>query len=183
MRKTIGTVLFVLAFIAVVAGCKKIIEAVFPGFDVDLPAVSITLPAIPFAPPNEIQVATFSQHFNLDSIIRANTKGVFSARDVTSIKINQIKFSIANADQQNNIQNFESVRFTLASSTNSQAAEIAAVNFPDVYAENYLYTPTNPAELVSYFQGNEVVYSVFGKLRKMTTKPLSLTMVMTMRVK
>jgi hypothetical protein len=183
MRKRIGIILSVLAFVTVVAGCKKIIEAVFPGFDVDLPAVSFTLPAIPFAPPNEIQVATFRQHFNLDSIIRANTKGVFSVKDITSVKINQIKFAIANPDQQNNIQNFESVRFTLASNTNSQAAEMAAVTFPDVYAETYLYTATNAPELVSYFQGNEVVFSVYGKLRKITTKPLTLSMVMTMRVK
>jgi hypothetical protein len=183
MKKTVSAILLFVLVFAGLTGCKKVLQSIFPGLNIDSPAITFTIPAIPFAPPAEVPVGTFSQHFNLDSIIKVNTNNAFSIQDVTSVKVTQVKFSLSNADQQNNLANFESVRFTMLSSANTQAAEIAAVNFPDVYAESYTYTATNAPELITYLKGNELVYNVYGKLRRITTKPLTLTMILTMKVK
>lgn len=182
MKKIIGSVLLVVLIAAGVAGCKKIIKAVFPGLDVDAPTITFTLPAIPFAPPNELHIATFKQHFNLDSVVKAQTNGAFGATDVASVQVKQITFNLSNADAQNNLANFESARFTFSSSSTSSVAEVANIQFPDTFADSYTYTSTNAPELISYLSGNELTYDVYGKLRRITTKPLTLTVKVTLRV-
>jgi len=182
MTKT-RVVVFILLLAAAITGCKKLIEAIFPGLQVDLPAITVTIPPVPVAPPNEIQLGTFTQHFNLDSVIRANTNGVFSVNDISSVKITRTKFAIANADQQNNISNFETARVLFGSAVTGESAEIANINFPDVYADSYLYTAANAPELVSYFKTNELAYTVSGKLRRITTKPITLSVVVTVSIK
>src|SRR4051812_44933566 len=108
MKKIIGSVLLVMIIAAGVVGCKKIITAIFPGMDVDVPAITVTIPAIPFTLPGEFSLGSFKQRFNLDSVVKANTGGAFGAADVSSVKVKQIAFTVANADQQNNLSNFES---------------------------------------------------------------------------
>lgn len=166
-----------------VTGCKKIINAIFPSFDVDAPTITVSLPAIPFAPPSELHIATIKQSFNLDSAVKAKTGGTFGASDVTSVQVKQIVFNISNADELNNLSNFESARFTLSSSSTTQVAEIANITFPNTYADSYTYTTTNPPEIISYLKGNELTYDVYGKLRRVTTKPMTLTVKVTLRVK
>src|SRR4051794_3108972 len=184
MKKSIAFgVLTLFLVLTAFTGCKKLIQSVFPGLEVDLPAITLTAPAIPYAPPTEVQLATLTQHFNLDSLIRANTNGVFGIRDISSVKVTRMKFTIANADQQNNISNFETARLLFGSAVTGESAEIAAINFPDVYADNYLYTAANAPELVSYFQTNELKYTMSGKLRRITTKPVTLSMVLTVNIK
>ena len=180
--KKIIPVFLLLGLLVVVVSCKKIIKALFPGFDIELSTITLTLPAIPFAPPSEVHIATFNQHFNLDSIVKAQTGGKFGTADVGSIKVKEIIFTLSNPDQQNNLANFESARFTLSSSSNSQPAEIAAIHFPDQYAETYTFTadPSTP-DLISYLQGTELTYDVYGKLRRITTKPLTITLKVTVR--
>jgi hypothetical protein len=183
MKKTICVVFILAVMVAAICGCKKLIQSVFPGLNVDLPAVTVTVPVIPYAPPNEIQLGTLTQHFNLDSVIRANTNGLFSVKDISSVKITKTRFTIANADQQNNISNFETARLLFGSTVTGESAEIAAIDFPDMYADNYLYTAANAPELVSYFRTNELMYTMSGKLRRITTKPVVLSMAVTMTIK
>ncbi|MCW3111570.1 MAG: hypothetical protein JWQ09_6076 [Segetibacter sp.] len=183
MKKIIGSVLLVMVIAAGVVGCKKIIKAIFPGLDVDAPTITVSLPAIPFVPPSEAHIATFKQHFNLDSIVKAQTNGAFGATDVASVQVKQIAFNLLNADPQNNLANFESVRFTFSSTSTTSVAEVASIKFPDTFADSYTYTSTNPPELISYLSGNELTYDVYGKLRRITTKPLTLTVKVTLRVR
>ena len=93
--------------------CKKLVAAVFGGTDVNAPEVQVTIPTVFIVPPNEMSLGTYSFHFNLDSIVRANTGGIFGANVVNSIKVKQVVVNITNADQVNNLANFESARVTL----------------------------------------------------------------------
>ena len=165
MKKIV--ILFIVTFIffAALPSCKKLIKAVFGGTDVNVPAFQVSIPAIPIVLSNEISVGSYSFYFNLDSSVRANSAGVFGASDVNSIKVKQVNISITNADQQNNLANFESARVTLQSNTNNNPAELLAIAFPDSTASTYIYIPTNSPELLSYLKGSTVANILGGIAR------------------
>jgi hypothetical protein len=182
MRKIVFCGLVILVLAAGLWGCKKIIRGLFQGIDADVPPFSITFPPIPFAPPDEVAFGTFTQQFNLDSAVRANTNNVYGANDVSSVKVKKIVFSLANADSLNNISNFESARFTFASNAKPDPVTIASITFPETDTSAYTYTPTNSPELKPYLVGSELYYNTFGKVRSVTTKPLTLALRVTLRV-
>jgi len=181
MKKLLVPV-FIVMIVAGCYSCKKIVKKIFQGIDADVPVVSVTLPTIPVVIPNEVPFPPIIQHFNLDSSVKANTGGAFGADDVSSIKIKQIAFDLTNADSLNNISNFESVRVTFLSNTNTNPLTVASITFPDTYASTYTYTPDNSPELKPYLNGSELIYNVYGKIRKITTKPLGLNIKVTLRV-
>lgn len=188
MKKINGLALLILAVAVTVTGCKKLISSIFPGIDVDAPAITVQIPAtLPFpgapVPTDEVPVGTFSQSFNFDSTIKAKTSGNFSAADVTSVQLKQIAFNLNNADQQNNLANFKSVRFTLSSNTNSSVADLGTINFPDSTASSYTYIPVNTPDLRPYLNGSQLTYSVYGRLRRYTTVPMQMTVIVTLKAK
>ena len=182
MRKIVVSVLTVAIVVAGLAGCKKIVRSLFQGIDADVPTFTVPLPPIPVVPPGEVALPSFTQHFNLDSTIRANTNNVYGAEDVSSVKVKQIVFNLTNADTLNNISNFESARVTLSSNAKTDTVTIASVTFPDTYATTYTYTPVNSPELKPYLVGSILYYNAYGRLRKITTKPLTLELKVTLRV-
>lgn len=171
-----------LLFVAGSFSCKKVVKSVFPGVDADVPSVTITVPAIPFVFPTEASLGQYAASFNLDSIVRVNTGNVFGASDITSVKVKSITLTITNPDPLNNLQNFEYARLQLTSNTNSTPANITTINFPDVYASTITDVPTSSPELISYLGGNQIYYNVFGKLRKVTTKTLTMTVSVKVRI-
>ncbi|HEX8357042.1 MAG TPA: hypothetical protein VF610_06515 [Segetibacter sp.] len=189
MKKLIAPLVLVMV-IAVSSGCKKIITNAFNGFDQDVPQIVLTIPAtqppIPGfpVPPNEVPVGSFKQSFNLDSTIKAKTGGAFGVGDVSSVKLKKMVFTLSNADAANNLANFESARLTFSSNTNATAVPLASFSFPDTYADSQIFTAdANTPELIGYLNGSELTYNVFGKLRRYTTKPLGLAVVVTLTVK
>ncbi|GEO08582.1 hypothetical protein [Segetibacter aerophilus] len=192
MKKVAGSVLLLVLIISAITSCKKIINSVFPGVDVDVPEVVFTVPAPPPLPPgfpvptSEQAIGSLSQSFNLDSAVKAKTNGQFGAGDVTSVKIKQIIFNMSNADELNNFSNFESARFTFASnaSQNTPEIEVASLTFPQTNTSVVTYTaPDNAPELRPYLNGTKLTYNVYGKLRRYTTKAISISVKVTMKVK
>lgn len=179
--------LFISAAIVIVVAagsfsCKKIIRSIFQGVDADVPAFTVTVPALPYVFPNEVPFGTFSQNFNLDSAVKANTGGVYGANDISSVKVKRINFNLSNSDDLNNISNFESARLLFSSNTKSDTVTIASIVFPDTPSASYTYTPTNSPELKPYLTGSVLTYTAYGKLRKITTKSLGMTVLVTLRV-
>lgn len=192
MKKLSVSVLLVIVIVAVITSCKKIINSVFSGVDVEVPEVVFTVPAPPPLPPgfpvptSEQSIGSLSQSFNLDSAVKAKTNGQFGAGDVTSVKVKQIIFNMSNADEQNNFSNFESARFTFASnaSQNTPEIEVASLTFPQTNTPTVTYTaPENAPELRPYLNGSKLTYNVYGKLRRYTTKALSISVKVTMKVR
>lgn len=181
MRKIFAAVIFMTVIIAAFSGCKKIIREIFQGIDADVPQFSVTLPVIPFVPPGEAAFP-ISQHFNLDSTVRAQTGGVYGAGDVSSVKVKQMIFALSNADTLNNLSNFESVRITISSDTKTDTVSVASITFPDTYASTVTYTPVNSPNLKPYLNGSVLNYVVYGKLRRITTKQLNVVINVTLRV-
>lgn len=163
------------------SSCKKVIASVFGGTDVTVPQFQITIPPIYFVPPSEVSMGSYSFYLNMDSAVRANTAGVFGADAVNSIKIKQITLKIVNPDANDNLANFDSARVTLQSTSNNNPVQLFNIGFPNTYADTYNYTTTNSPELVSYVKGDTLTYNVFGKMRTVTSKPLGLTVDVTLR--
>lgn len=175
MRKIFVGIFAALIIFTACSSCKKIAKA-FGGSDIAAPQYQVTIPIVPFVLPTEISLGSYSFSFNLDSVVRANTSGAFGAKDVNSIKIKQVSINILNADQLNNLANFSSARVTLYSNANNTPVELFAINFADTYAASYNYTTTNSPELLSYLKGSVLTYTLYGKMRRVTTKPLSMTL-------
>jgi hypothetical protein len=175
-----------IAFLIVLAGvsCKKIIDEIFKGIDVKAPEVSFVLPAIPslLFCPGECGGIPTTTPFNLDSTIKANTAGVFGADDVKSIKIKEVQITIPNGDANNNLSNFQSARVTLSSDNNTTPVDILNLSFEDVPVTSKTITVSNGVELLPYLKGNELTYSMYGRLRKPTSKELTFVTVVTLRV-
>ncbi len=181
MRKVFISIFASTILLTGFSSCKKIVAAIFGGTDVNVPEVQVTIPTVFAVSSNEISLGSFSFSFNLDSIVRANTSGVFGVNAVNSIKVKQVKITINNADQLNNFANFQSARVTLQSNTNNTPAELFSVTFADVFASTYTYTPTNNPELLSYLKGSDISYTIYGKMRRTTNKPLTMVVAVTLR--
>lgn len=172
MKRQILILLSIATFITVAVSCKKIASSIFGGFDTTVD-FQLSIPAVPFVSPFEVPLGQFQYTFNLDSIVKAKTGGNFGAEDVSSIKVKEFNINISDADPQNNLANFQSVRVTIHSNTNNTPAELFAVTFPDTYASSFK-TAGNNNELLSYLKGSNITYSMFGRNRRTTSKPLSI---------
>ena len=195
MKKTFLAILIASLALVTISSCKKTVKALFPGATTDLPEVMNTLPTLdslrlaPY-PVTELPLHTafplpqITQHFNLDSIVKANTGNNFGAGDITSVKLNQIKLKIlTGADANNNISNFESAAFSFSSSSNSTPTTVTNVSFADVYATEKTIPGDNSLELRPYLSGTELYYNVSASLRRHTTHPIKISIIATVTMK
>ncbi|RYF89837.1 MAG: hypothetical protein EOO03_05065 [Chitinophagaceae bacterium] len=180
MKKLLLPPLSLVAMLASVS-CKKIITAVFDGADISIPPVEMTLPIVLAVSPAEQNLGSYTQSINLDSAIRAKTSGIFGINAVSTIKLKEVNLSLANGEALNNLSNFETARVTIMGSSNTSSAELFSVNFPDQNLFNYTFAPGNELELLPFLRGNTITYTVLGKNRRITTKPLALQLRVTLR--
>lgn len=172
-------------FLLVISGftsCKKIIDKLFTGIDVKVPDVVLAVPVVPIVLPVEMSLGTVTMKFNLDSLIRANTAGIFNVNDINSVKVKQYTITLPDGDQNNNLSNFQSARVSLSSNSNNEKIDVATVDLPDVASNTITFTPANTPELISYLKGSELYFTVYGRARKTTSKPLTLVASATVRV-
>ena len=162
--------------------CKKTILSLFPGFDVKVPDMQVTLPPIPIVPAEEVQIGSITSHFNLDSTIRANTGNVFNISHVTSMKVSKMVATLSNGNVLNNLSNFESGRFLIYSNANTTPGPLATFSFPTTETYTFTGNTDNAPDIVSYYTGTEITYQLYGKLRRPTTQQLNLTVSTTIRV-
>src|SRR5690606_23794380 len=93
-------------------------------------AITVTIPAVPIAG-NGFEV-THEVAMDLDAIIRENAPLV-SANNVREINLTGITIEVADADEDNNLQNLETIRVSVGADglEDKVIAEIA--DNPDVY--------------------------------------------------
>lgn len=182
MKKICATLGVASILLLTTTSCKKLVTALLPAFDVEVPAIQITIPPVPIVTANEIPLGSYTVQFNLDSIIRARTAGVFNINDVKSLKVKEIGLNVTNADNLNNLSNFQSARLSLFSNSNRSEVNIANITFPDNNASSLtVQTPDSP-DLLSYLNGTELTYNLAGKSRRPTFKSLNMVVAVTVRV-
>lgn len=156
--------------------CKKLIEAVFPGKDIDLETLKISIPPTPFADSsNEIALGSFATYINTDSIIRSETGGIFGINSIASVKVKEITIKAANADDLNNVSVFKSFRIAISSNAKTEPANIVNIAIPSTAADSYTTSVQDGPDITGYLKGTDITYQIYGSLRHATTKTLKLS--------
>ncbi len=172
MKKLLIPVAAIVLAVAGLSACKKIVSTIFKGTDITIPPTTVTVPAVLIVSPVEQSLGSFTQEINIDSIIRANTAGLFGVNAVSTIKIKQVTVNVLNADASNNLSSFETVRVNLSSNSNSNRVELFNVTIPEQATNTYSFTPSSTPELLPYLKGTTLSYAVSGNNRRTTSKPL-----------
>lgn len=162
--------------------CKEIKEKILPAFTVNIPDIKHSIPPIPFMQAKEVPVGALKARINMDSTIRANTAGTFGAGSVSFVRIKKITFLLANADDKNNLSNFESARMRIYSDNDTLATDIASIRFPPGYSDSLVIIPSNSPDISSYLRSTVLSYNIFWKNRKTTSKKLKLSIRVTLSV-
>jgi hypothetical protein len=167
-----------------ISSCKKV-KAIFPGADITAPTITVVIPPVPAAAVGfgEIPLGNYEQRLNIDSAIRANTGGAFGIGSVTSVKIKEYTVGVSNADDANNLSNFESGRVLLTSNSQSTPVEIMSFTLPTTNTSTITQTPTNAPELLQYIKGGQLTYQIFGRARRATTKSLNMSVSVILKVR
>ena len=121
---------------------------------------------------------TVSETVDIDSLLKAESAGAGSYSLVKTINLRTVTLTLTDADAANNFANFQSVNAVFSSSANggsNGAYRVAEIdNNPDVFSATL-----SPAiidadkNLKPYFDSKVTVsYTISGKLRRATTKPL-----------
>jgi hypothetical protein len=163
--------------------CDKIKDKFFPGFEIEPTDIQLNIPVI-VSTTAQSNVAAVSLHFNMDSIIKAETLNAFSIRNVDHISIQALKLTMLNADNENNFGNLENLSVSFHSNGNTNPVTVA--NAPVIADENtveLLPIPDVTANLRSYMNGDRLTYTLTGKARRVTTKPLSCTIHIRLKMK
>lgn len=195
MKKILLTLLVATMVLGVVTSCKKTVKAIFPEQTFDLPEVLDTLPKLDSIrvsgfPVTEVPLHTtftlprITQHFNMDSIVRANTGNNFGAGDITSVKVKEFRLKIVSGfDANNNLSNFETASFNFSSNSNATATKVATVNFDNVYSVEKVISGDGTPELRSYLNGTELYYDISASLRKHTDRIMRVSIIATLTMK
>jgi hypothetical protein len=160
--------------------CKQIRKQILPSINVNIPSINLSIPPLSFVPDKEIPVGALSTPINMDSTIKAKTRGTFGADAVSSVRVKKIVLKLLNGDRKNNFSNFESGRIRIYSDTSQ--VDIAAINFPATFTDSLTITPVSNPEISDYLRGKQIAYNLFWKNRKPTTKFLKLDVKVTLAV-
>ncbi|HWL00412.1 MAG TPA: hypothetical protein VNQ55_10710 [Parapedobacter sp.] len=174
MKTTQSVLVFILIFATgFLTSCKKIKETLKADFDYEAEAITVTMPAVPIAG-NGFEV-THEVAMDLDAIIRENAPLV-SANNVREINLTGITIEVADADEDNNLQNLETIRVSVGADglEDKVIAEIA--DNPDVYKTSLSLPATDGAvDLKPYIMKKKFDYTLNVKPRRGTTKSLTVT--------
>jgi hypothetical protein len=164
--------LFALAF----SSCNKI-AAAFPAIAWSGTDVTFTVAPVSDTSLNtSIGTGTFS--YDLDSLVKAQTKGAFSLSSISSFKFTSCVLTIQNPDPANNFQNFESAALSFSTNANTTPVTIGEVtNNPNTYAATLTLPVNSSVNVKNYLPSSGPMvanYSLKGKLRIPTTTTLTI---------
>jgi hypothetical protein len=181
MKKTIQTLALFGGLCAFgLTSCDKIKDDLFPAFEAQIGEVAVTIPITVMGAES---TASGTVPFNLDSTIKAYTENAFSISHLNSVKIKDLNVAIINGDNLNDVSNFETVTLKLASNTNTTPAVIVSAPIPNTPATDINIDAANSPDLKEYLVGDRLTYTLTGKARKATTKPLQARLSVTLTVK
>lgn len=179
MKNSLHGLLFALAGILAVA-CHSDTENLFPAFPVKIPAIILTVPPIKTVTRTEVPVGALRTRINMDSTIKAYTGGIFSADDVSTVRVKKMVITALNADTANNLSNFETARMRIYNDT--AAVDLATILFPENYSDSLVIIPANSPDISDYLRGRNLSYNLYWKNRKITNRFLKLQIKITLGV-
>jgi hypothetical protein len=174
--------LTIIAFSIGLQSCDKIKDKFFPGFEAEPSDIQLSIPVIT-STTAAMPIVSITTNFNMDSIIKAETLNAFSIKNVESITVQELSLMIADADTNNNLGNMESIAVSLHSDANANPTVIAnSPLVPNEYLSELTLSPIASNNLRPYMTGSQLTYTISGKARKVTTKPLTCMIHMRLRM-
>lgn len=168
-----GLVLILIIATGFLTSCKKIKENLKADFDYDAEPITVTIPAVPIA--GEGLEVTKEIAMDLDAIIRNNAPLV-SANNVREINLTGITIELAGADEDNNLQNLETIRVAVGADGVGEQVIAEVADNPDVYETSLALPITDgKVDLKPYIMKKKFDYTLYVKPRKGTTKSLTVT--------
>ncbi len=180
MKKFIPALSLFVLLTVFTTSCEKAKSLVFPKFEAAAGDVVLNLPVISNTT-TEASVGSVDLHFNLDSLIKAHTAGEFSVSHAKSVTVKNVVLEVLNGDAESNISNFETVKVSLSSNTNTTPVTLVSANLMDVNQPQVING--NGTELKEYLKDHMFTYNVAGKLRRPTRKSLQLQVSLILSVK
>lgn len=173
----------ILAVLATVGltSCNQVKDKLFSAFITPSADVNFTIDVITNTSTLG-DIGSMNTNLNLDSIIKAQTDNTFSLNSITSINIEECKLTILNPDATNNIANFEEVKVSLKTNTNSTPVQLCTGLNPDVYGDIWLLPVDKTVNLKDYLNGTQLTYIIGAKARRVTTKKLDCKMTIKFKV-
>lgn len=169
-----------LVSITVPPGCKKIVEKVFSGFDLPLNGIPTIIPRIPIS---YLPISVASTYkFNLDSIVKAESRGAFGGKDLKSVKVTHATLHLQNADSATNMTALLTVSIQLYSDTIRTPITLVQANVPDTATNTLNFDASNSPEILPYLQGSRITYIVSVLSRQSTMHSLLFLTDITLRI-
>jgi hypothetical protein len=115
--------------------------------------------------------------YNVDSIIKANTKNKLGLSNVENLQVIACTITIQNPDTADNFANFQASQVSFYTNSNSTPVTIGTVtNNPDMYAPALSVPLNNNPNLKNYISPvgpTTFTYSIGGKARRTTNIALN----------
>lgn len=165
----------VVAFCSCIAfsGCDKAASPIVKNFTVEGPQIVIEVPPST-ATGSYTSIGTASIVWNLDSIIKAQTRGAMGLKDIDEFKFHSCKLTILNAEADNNFDAFSDVRLYFSTTANSSQTLLGEVNNnPDSYADTLNIPINNTTNMKAYIPTSGLVtinFDLGGQMRKTRSK-------------
>jgi len=158
-----------LAGLMAFASCDKVKDAIKVTVGATSSDITFTIPVLEQT--GDATLGASQVRLNIDSIIKSKDSRV-GAKNIKSVTITRCTITMLDGDTANNFSALESCRVQLSSDVKPDVVTIAEItDNPD--AEAYtLEIPVTNTELTGYFNSTYFNYTVSGKARKTTSKPL-----------
>ena len=109
--------------------------------------------------------------------------GVFGVDILKQVNPEEITLSLLNADELNNLANFENLKVQVTTSNNSEPIVIASMANPNTYSESVNLTVDKTKQLLDLLKASSVHYQAIGKARRPTLKQLNAQLVVKLNFK
>ena len=162
--------------------CSKLASNLQYDLTMQTGSVDIKIPPISDTS-TSLAMGTITSAYSIDSFIKANTSNQLGASNISSAKMSSCTLTILNPTAANNFANFQNGTVSFYTNTNTTPFTAATItNNPDTYAESLSSTVDATTDLKSYLNGNQLTYSLNGKMRRQATDTITCRVQITMNV-
>jgi hypothetical protein len=163
------------------SSCDEIIKELLRPFDAPISEFQISIPVVTNTT-SEITLGASQVSFNLDSAIRATSGGNVSINAINSVTVKKIDLNLTNANQLNNLGNFESLKINFSSNSITTPVTIANATVNGEYDSKTIDVTNSPDLKSSLSNGSQMTFTLLGKARSITTQPLTARVNVTLRI-
>ena len=169
---TIAILILNLLTLGLLPSCSKLTSNLNYDLSLQTASVDISIPPITDTSASSI-IGTIVSVYNFDSFIKANTGNLLGVSNISSAKMVSCNLSLQNPDTVNNFADIQNATVIFLTNANTTPLNVATItNNPDTYASSLDLPVDATTDMSSYLHGNQLNYSINGKMRRHTTDTL-----------